>query len=92
MAKVTHQVEIDDAVGEAEMREFMAKAIAIANRQKGFCQYFAIKAAVPVLAGTGMVLGLNSKGMIDVICQAQTQQTLPAGPLVGFYIILPAKV
>jgi hypothetical protein len=85
-------VEIDERVTDTEIRNLIAQVSAIADREGGLSANFVTKCALPLLPGQEIILGLRKGTNIDLIVHAKTNWTIPAGPLVGFFMVLPAKV
>lgn len=91
MGKKRVLVEVDDRVSDVEIKNLIAQVSAVADREKGFSANFATKCSVNLLAGQEIILGLRKGSNIDLITHVKTNWVIPAGPLVGFFLIIPVK-
>jgi len=84
-------VDIDERVTDTEIQQLMAKVRSIADREKGLSADFFTKVAVTLMPGQEVILALRQGDMFDPIIRCKTNWKIPAGPLIGFLLILPIK-
>jgi hypothetical protein len=89
MEKKRVLVEINDKISDDEIRELMAKCIAIADRERGVSANFFTKCAVTLMPGQEVIVALRQGDAFDLIVQAKTSFAIPAGPMVGFFLLIP---
>lgn len=82
-------VNIDTRITDQEIRELLAKCIAIADREKGLSANFFTKCSVTLLPGQEVLLALRQGDAFDPIVQTKTSWPIPAGPMVGFFLLIP---
>jgi hypothetical protein len=84
-------VEISDKVSDEEIKTIMGQAVAMADREKGLSANFFTKCAVTLLPGQEVILALRQGNQFDPIVRVKTQWPIPAGPMVGFFLLLPVS-
>ncbi len=85
-----HTVEIK---GDAstEIKELLAKLIAIADREKGLGGYVEGTSRSSLLPGLELILATRFGDTFDPIIRQQLQVTFPAGPFIAAMVVLPLR-